>query len=130
MSVFETFSYLESLVFNVNFFLVFSYLSYNTDKHKLLQRFIPSEFGVDPYKAQISDMDYNFYSWKAEIRRLVEAEGIPYTVISCNFFMSFLIPSLVQPDLEAPPRDKATIFGDGNTKGILTQLLGVVLLRL
>ncbi|GMY05760.1 probable pinoresinol-lariciresinol reductase 3 [Fagus crenata] len=86
-----------------------------------IKRFIPSEFGVDPYKAQISDMDYNFYSWKAEIRRLVEAEGIPYTVISCNFFMSFLIPSLVQPDLEAPPRDKATIFGDGNTKGVFVK---------
>ena len=32
--------------------------------------------------------------------------------------MSFLVPSLVQPDLETPPRDKVTIFGDGNTKGI------------
>uniref|UniRef100_A0A2N9H7S4 Uncharacterized protein n=1 Tax=Fagus sylvatica TaxID=28930 RepID=A0A2N9H7S4_FAGSY len=91
------------------------------DRNHIPIKFIPSEFGVDPYKAQISDMDYNFYSWKAEIRRLVEAEGIPYTVISCNFFMSFLIPSLVQPDLEAPPRDKATIFGDGNTKGVFVK---------
>jgi hypothetical protein len=67
-------------------------------------------------------MDYNFYSRKAEIRRLVEAEGIPYTCISCNFFMSFLIPSLVQLDLETPPRDKVTIFGDGNTKGMLIKM--------
>lgn len=98
------------------------YLSYNTDNHKLIQRFIPSEFGADPDKVQISNMAYNFYTEKAEIRRLVEAEGIPYTIISCNFFMSFLIPSLVQPDLETPPRDKATIFGYGDTKGMLIKI--------
>ncbi|KAL2936320.1 putative pinoresinol-lariciresinol reductase 3 [Bienertia sinuspersici] len=81
-------------------------------------RFIPSEFGSDPDKMQISDMDHNFYSRKAEIRRQVEAAGIPYTYICCNFFMSYLLPSLVQPWLKAPPRDKVTIFGDGNVKGL------------
>lgn len=86
-----------------------------------IKRFIPSEFGADPDKVQISNMAYNFYTEKAEIRRLVEAEGIPYTIISCNFFMSFLIPSLVQPDLETPPRDKATIFGYGDTKGVFVK---------
>ncbi|XP_041012825.1 probable pinoresinol-lariciresinol reductase 3 isoform X2 [Juglans microcarpa x Juglans regia] len=86
-----------------------------------IKRFIPSEFGLDPDKVQISDMDYNFYSQKAEIRRLVEAEGIPYTYISCNYFMSFLLPSLVQPDLETPPRDNVTIFGNGNTKGVFVK---------
>lgn len=64
-------------------------------------------------------MDHNFYSGKAEIRRLVEAEQIPYTYVCCNFFMSYLLPSLVQPGLKAPPRDKVTIFGDGNVKGLL-----------
>ncbi|XP_057456416.1 probable pinoresinol-lariciresinol reductase 3 isoform X3 [Lotus japonicus] len=29
-----------------------------------------------------------------------------------------LLPSLAQPGLEAPPRDKVTIFGDGNTKAV------------
>ncbi|RZB74206.1 putative pinoresinol-lariciresinol reductase 3, partial [Glycine soja] len=61
---------------------------------------------------------YNFYAPKVEISRLVEAEGIPYTFISCNFFMRILLPSLAQPGLDAPPRDKVTIFGDGNTKGV------------
>lgn len=83
-----------------------------------LQRFIPSEFGLDPDKVQISGMDYSFYSRKAEIRRVVEEQGIPYTFISCNFFMSYLLPSLVQPGLSSPPRDKLSIFGDGNTKGL------------
>lgn len=35
--------------------------------------------------------------------------------------MSFFIPSLVQPGLKVPPRDKVTIFGDGNTKGLFSQ---------
>ncbi|TKY67567.1 pinoresinol-lariciresinol reductase 3 [Spatholobus suberectus] len=85
-----------------------------------IKRFIPSEFGSDPTRVWLPELDngYNFYTTKVEIRRLVEAEGIPYTCISCNFFMSFLLPSLVQPGLEAPPRDKVTIFGDGNTKGV------------
>lgn len=87
----------------------------------LLQRFIPSEFGLDPDKVQILNMDYDFYSRKAEIRRLIEAEGIPYTIVSCNFFTSYLLPSLVQPGMKSPPRDKVTIFGDGNTKGLSTR---------
>lgn len=68
-------------------------------------------------------MDHDFYARKAEIRRLVEAEGIPYTYISCNFFMRYLLPSLVQPGLKVPPRDEVTIFGDGNVKGLLTCIL-------
>ncbi|XP_027356174.1 probable pinoresinol-lariciresinol reductase 3 [Abrus precatorius] len=85
-----------------------------------IKRFIPSEFGSDPTRVRVSELDdgYNFYAPKVEIRRLVEAEGIPYTYISCNFFMKILLPSLVQPGLDAPPRDKVTIFGDGNTKGV------------
>jgi len=87
------------------------------------QRFIPSEFGSDPTKAHVSELDdlYNFYAPKIEIRRLVEAEGIPHTIISCNFFMRILLPSLAQPGLDAPPRDKVTVYGDGNTKGMLHQ---------
>ncbi|RDX79118.1 putative pinoresinol-lariciresinol reductase 3, partial [Mucuna pruriens] len=90
---------------------------------EFLNRFIPSEFGSDPTKVRISELDdgYNFYAPKVEIRRLVEAEGIPFTFISCNFFMRILLSSLAQPGLDAPPRDKVTIFGDGNTKGLLHQ---------
>ncbi|KAL9271485.1 putative pinoresinol-lariciresinol reductase 3 [Drosera capensis] len=83
-----------------------------------IKRFIPSEFGMDPGKVQISGMDYGFYSKKAEIRGLVEVAGIPYTFVSCNFLMSYLLPSIVQSGLTAPPRDKATVFGDGNVKGV------------
>ncbi|XP_028111145.1 probable pinoresinol-lariciresinol reductase 3 [Camellia sinensis] len=44
-----------------------------------VKKFIPSEFGVDPCKTRISGLDHSFYARKAEIRCLVEAEGIPYT---------------------------------------------------
>ncbi|OVA07057.1 NmrA-like [Macleaya cordata] len=83
-----------------------------------IKRFIPSEFGADPDKVHISHLDHGFYSRKAEIRRIIEAEGIPYTYISCNFFTSYLLPSLIQPGLKTPPRDKVRIFGDGNTKAV------------
>ncbi|XP_022725933.1 probable pinoresinol-lariciresinol reductase 3 isoform X1 [Durio zibethinus] len=88
------------------------------DQKLLIKKFIPSEFGVDPDKVQISVLDHQFYSRKAEIRRLIEAAGIPYTYICCNFFMSYLLPWLAQPGLKTPPRDKVTIFGDGNTKAV------------
>ncbi|KAL1321787.1 probable pinoresinol-lariciresinol reductase 3 isoform X3 [Arachis hypogaea] len=35
--------------------------------------------------------------------------------------MKILLPSLVQPGLNAPPSDKVTIFGDGNTKGVFVK---------
>lgn len=83
----------------------------------LMQRFIPSEFGADPTKVQILGMDYDFYEKKAVIRQFIESEGIPHTYISCNFLMRYLLPSLVQPGLDSPPRDEVKIFGNGNTPG-------------
>ncbi|RWR82417.1 Isoflavone reductase-like protein IRL [Cinnamomum micranthum f. kanehirae] len=90
-----------------------------------IKRFIPSEFGVDPDKVQISDLAQNFYSNKVEIRRIIEKEGIPYTFISCNLFAGYLLPSLVQPGLKNPPRDKIRIFGDGNTKAVFVKVCDV-----
>ncbi|XVF45299.1 hypothetical protein PTKIN_Ptkin02bG0194500 [Pterospermum kingtungense] len=90
-----------------------------------IKKFIPSEFGVDPDKIQISDLDNQFYSRKSEIRRHVEAEGVPYTYICCNLLMSYLLPWLAQPGLKTPPRDKAIIFGDGNTKAVFLKDIDV-----
>ncbi|KAK3155031.1 hypothetical protein QOZ80_2BG0197950 [Eleusine coracana subsp. coracana] len=86
-----------------------------------VKRFIPAEFGLDPTKVQIRDMDYGFYEKKIEIRCIIESEGIPHTYICCNFFMRYLLPSLVQPGLNAPPRDEVKIFGEGNTKGVFVE---------
>ena len=57
------------------------------------------------------------YETKAKIRRLVEAEGIPYTYVSCNFFSGYFLPGLNQPGAATPPRDIVTILGDGTPKG-------------
>ncbi|KAL6912264.1 hypothetical protein ACP4OV_001069 [Aristida adscensionis] len=86
-----------------------------------VKRFIPAEFGLDPTKVQIRHMDHGFYEKKIEIRRSIESEGIPHTYICCNFLMRYLLPSLVQPGLDAPPRDEIRIFGEGNTKGVFVE---------
>ncbi|KAJ8553113.1 hypothetical protein K7X08_020506 [Anisodus acutangulus] len=86
-----------------------------------IKRFLPSEFGSDPERSQVSDLDHNFYSRKSEIRRIIEAEGIPHTYVCCNFFTSFFLPSLVQPGLKSPPRDEVTIFSDGTAKGVFVK---------
>ncbi|XLS75847.1 hypothetical protein HN51_032712 [Arachis hypogaea] len=86
-------------------------------------RFIPAEFGADPTKVQIYDLEdgHNLYAPKLKICQMVEAEHIPYTCICYNFFMKILLPSLVQPGLNALPSDKVTIFGDGNKKGVFVK---------
>lgn len=86
-----------------------------------IKRFIPSEFGADPDKVQIHDMDYGFYAKKAEIRRIIENEGINYTYICCNLLMRCMLPSLMQAGLKTPPRDKLEIYGDGNTKAVFVK---------
>ncbi|KAL6546012.1 putative pinoresinol-lariciresinol reductase 3 [Orobanche gracilis] len=86
-----------------------------------IKRFLPSEFGLDPDKTRVSHLDHNFYSKKSEIRRLVESECIPYTYVSCNFYTSYLLPSLVQPGLHSSPRERVTIFGDENVKGVFVK---------
>lgn len=55
---------------------------------------------------------------KAQIRRYIESEGIPYTYVASNFFAGYIIPTLAQPNVSAPPRDKVVILGDGNVKGM------------
>ncbi|WP_411026266.1 NmrA family NAD(P)-binding protein, partial [Salmonella sp. s58078] len=58
------------------------------------------------------------FAAKAQIRRAIEAEGIPYTYVSTNFFAGYFLPTLAQPGLftPPPPRDKLIILGDGNVK--------------
>lgn len=68
---------------------------------------------------------------KAQIRRAIEAEGIPYTYVCSNLFAGFFLPRLSQSEATAaffvskssepaatgPPRDQVVIPGDGNPKG-------------
>jgi len=61
------------------------------------------------------------FATKAQIRRSIEAEGIPYTYVATNYFAGYFLPTLAQPGVFAPPppKDKVIILGDGNPKGNL-----------
>ncbi|KAF3629378.1 Isoflavone reductase -like protein P3 [Capsicum annuum] len=79
-----------------------------------IKRFFPSEFGMDVDKLNAVEPAKSMFALKVQIRRAIEAEGIPYTYVSCNYFAGYFLPNLVQPGATAPPRDKVIIPGDGN----------------
>ncbi|GFZ10338.1 NmrA-like negative transcriptional regulator family protein [Actinidia rufa] len=83
-----------------------------------IKRFFPSEFGNDVDHVTAVEPAKSTFAMKAQIRRAVEAEGIPYTYLSSNFFAGYFLPTLAQFGLPAPPRDKVIIPGDGNPKAI------------
>ncbi|CAJ2646430.1 isoflavone reductase-like protein [Trifolium pratense] len=83
-----------------------------------IKRFLPSEFGIDIDRHHAVEPAASFFEQKAKIRRTIEAEGIPYTYVSCNAFAGYFLPTLGQQNVTAPPRDKVVILGDGNVKGI------------
>ncbi|KAK9084781.1 hypothetical protein Sjap_025192 [Stephania japonica] len=87
-----------------------------------VKRFLPSEFGNDPDRNHAVEPGKSVFAIKSQIRRAIEAEGIPYTYISCNlFFSGYFLPSLGQLGVTAPPRDKILIRGDGDAKAIYTK---------
>jgi hypothetical protein len=88
-----------------------------------LQRFFPSEFGNDVDRVHAVEPAKSAFATKANIRRAIEAQGIPFTYVSSNFFSVYFLPSLNQPGATAPPRDKVVIVGDGNPKGSVSQIL-------
>ncbi|XP_074275410.1 phenylcoumaran benzylic ether reductase Pyrc5-like [Silene latifolia] len=87
-----------------------------------VKRFLPSEFGND-VDHMIHGVEPAKTDWakKAEIRRVVEAQGIPFTFVASNFFAGYFLPSLCQPGATSPPRDKVVILGEGTPKAIFTE---------
>ncbi|KAL5563021.1 hypothetical protein UlMin_032768 [Ulmus minor] len=83
-----------------------------------VKRFFPSEFGNDVDRVHAVEPAKTAFAIKANIRRAIEAEGIPYTFVSANFFAGFFLPTLFQIGATAPPRDKVVILGDGNPKAV------------
>ncbi|RVX12268.1 Isoflavone reductase-like protein [Vitis vinifera] len=86
-----------------------------------VKRFFPSEFGNDVDRVHAVEPAKTAFEIKAQIRRTIEAEGIPYTYVSSNFFAGFFLPTLSQPGATAPPRDKVIILGDGNPKAVFNK---------
>ncbi|MED6204338.1 hypothetical protein PIB30_008153 [Stylosanthes scabra] len=83
-----------------------------------VKRFFPSEFGNDVDRTSAVDPAKTAFATKSNIRRTVEAQGIPYTYVSSNFFAGYFLPNLSQPGATSPPRDKVVILGDGNSKSV------------
>nr|B2WSN1.1 RecName: Full=Eugenol synthase 1; Short=PhEGS1 [Petunia x hybrida]ABR24115.1 eugenol synthase 1 [Petunia x hybrida] len=86
-----------------------------------IKRFFPSEFGMDVDKVNAVEPAKSTFAIKVQIRRAIEAEGIPYTYVSSNCFAGYFLPTLVQPGATDPPRDKVIISGDGNAKAVFNE---------
>ncbi|RZS15507.1 hypothetical protein BHM03_00047339, partial [Ensete ventricosum] len=84
----------------------------------LLQRFFPSEFGNDVDHSHVVEAAKTILVEKVQFRRAVEASGIPYTFVACNWFAGYFLPTLAQAGATGLPVDKVTILGDGNVKAI------------
>ncbi|CAE5964204.1 unnamed protein product [Arabidopsis arenosa] len=89
--------------------------------------FLPSEFGNDVDRTVAIGPAKSEFAMKAEIRRAVEAEGVPYTYVINNCFDGYFLATFAQCEtrLTFPPRDKVTIFGDGNTEAVLNKEEGI-----
>jgi len=83
-----------------------------------IKRFLPSEFGVDVERLTDVAAVRAVFKPKVEIRTAVRESGIPYTFVNANSFAAYFLPNFAQQGLEAPPREKVTILGDGNAKEI------------
>ncbi|CBI37669.3 hypothetical protein VitviT2T_003333 [Vitis vinifera] len=86
-----------------------------------VKRFLPSEFGNDVDRLHAVEPAKSVFAIKVQIRRAIEAEGIPYTYVTSNFFAGYFLPTLVQPGATAPPKDKVIILGDGNPKAVFNK---------
>ncbi|GAB4837894.1 hypothetical protein Ancab_027419 [Ancistrocladus abbreviatus] len=85
----------------------------------ITQRFLPSEFGNDADRVHAVEPAKTAFARKSEIRRAIEAEGIPFKYSSSNYFAGVFLRNLAQPGATAPPTDKVVIYGDGNGKVML-----------
>ncbi|XP_073126967.1 isoflavone reductase-like protein [Henckelia pumila] len=83
-----------------------------------VKRFLPSEYGIDVDRDRAVEPAKSVTETKAQIRRAVEAQGIPYTYVTSYYFASYSLSTLIQPGATAPPRDKVIILGDGNVNAV------------
>lgn len=83
-----------------------------------MQRFLPSEFGMDPSRmAHALAAGRVIFDDKMVIRRAIEEANIPHTYVSANCFAAKFCPNLGQLGILVPPKEKVSVYGDGNVKG-------------
>ncbi|KAK7341477.1 hypothetical protein VNO80_24407 [Phaseolus coccineus] len=84
-----------------------------------VKRFFPSEFGNDVVRTHAVDEGHEIFDTKVQIRRTIEAEGIPYTYVVANFFTGHFLPTWSDLRGITSPIDTVVILGDGSTKVVL-----------
>lgn len=81
-----------------------------------IKRFFPSEFGHDIDRADPVEPGLTMYNQKRQVRRAIEAAGIPYTYICCNSIAAWPYHDNTHPSDVLPPLDCFHIYGDGSVK--------------
>jgi uncharacterized protein YbjT (DUF2867 family) len=84
-----------------------------------VKRFIPSEFGVDPFAASLDSCD--LFNLKAAAQKQIRDIGIPLTPIYTNGFMEFWATGLGQLGPTSPPA-KVQLFSDGTKDAYMVAL--------
>jgi uncharacterized protein YbjT (DUF2867 family) len=84
-----------------------------------VKRFIPSEFGVNPYASERGTCD--LFDAKHAIQQKIKASGMPYTMIYSNGFMEFWASGLGQLGNSATT-GQVSVFGNGQVKAAMTAL--------
>ncbi|KAL7603570.1 hypothetical protein Lser_V15G19657 [Lactuca serriola] len=73
--------------------------------------FIPSEFTLDVDHVNAVEPATSSFKGKADIHRVVEVAGIPYTFIACNGFAGYFLSTICQMDIDTAPREKSPSLG-------------------
>ncbi|CAM0957964.1 unnamed protein product [Alopecurus aequalis] len=82
-----------------------------------IQRFLPSEYGVDPARmGHALEPGRVTFDEKMVIRKAIEAANIPHTYVSANCFAAYFAPNLSQIGTLVPPKEKVRVYGHGNVK--------------
>ena len=85
---------------------------------KFWQRFLPSEFGMDPARmGDALEPGRVTFDEKMIVRKAIEEANIPHTYVSANCFAGYFVPNLCQMTVLTPPKEKVCLYGDGNVKG-------------
>jgi phenylcoumaran benzylic ether reductase len=87
-----------------------------------VQRFVPSDFGLDP--AAAGPGSCVLFDAKKAVQESVKAAGLPYTFIHANAFFSywaFSLGDLTRLGGKIPP-DEVHVYGDGNVMGALNSV--------
>ncbi|NND06065.1 MAG: NmrA family NAD(P)-binding protein [Saprospiraceae bacterium] len=84
-----------------------------------VERFVPSEFGLDPHAAGPGSCD--LFDAKSAVQGQIKATGIPTTMIYSNGFMEFWGTGLGQLGPTSPPAE-VQLFGNGQTPAYMCTL--------